>query len=221
MSINNIIIKTLEKLPFGLRSRIKNIPVAKQLQALLLKKYFSDKEFVATVTGGPAKGLVFPVKMPQDKLMWIGTWEFEFANHLQQMVKPGWVCYDIGGYKGYYAGIMALKGANEVLVFEPMPVNAQKIRKLISLNPQLPVRLEETAVSNTTGTTTFKLMPEETMGKLGDSLFQPDEKAIQQLEVESVLHLMNLLTATFRSLTLSRLMWKVRKNWCCREGLIC
>ena len=186
MGIKNVIIQAAGKVPFGLRTQIKNIPGLKLLQSFLLNQWVGNEEFVVTISGGPAKGLVFPVQMPQDKLMWIGTWELDFAKHLQQMVKPGWICYDIGGYKGYYAGIMALKGAKEVLVFEPMPVNAQKIRNLISLNPELPITFEETAVSNTTGTTLFKLMPEETMGKLGDSLFQPDEKALQQLQVDCI-----------------------------------
>jgi len=171
--------------PFGLRSQIKNIPVVKQLQALVLKKYFSDKEFVATITGGPAKGLRFPVQMPQDKLMWIGTWELEFAKKLQQMIKPGWVCYDIGGYKGYYAGIMALHGAGDVIIFEPMPVNIQKIKNLISLNPTLPLTLIEKAVSNHTGKKVFNMMPEDTMGKLEESSFQREAPALRQLEVET------------------------------------
>lgn len=185
MSIKNIIIKALEMVPFGLRSQIKNIPVVKQLQALVLKKYFSDKEFVATITGGPAKGLIFPVQLPQDKLMWIGTWELEYAKKLQQMVQLGWVCYDIGGYKGYYAGIMALHGAGEVIIFEPMPVNVEKIKNLISLNPTLPLTLIEKAVSNHTGKTVFNIMLEDTMGKLEESPFQADAQALHQLEVET------------------------------------
>ena len=97
MSIKNIVIKLTNRVPFGLRTRIKNMPGLKQLQALLLRKWIDNNEFTATITGGPAKGLVFPVQMPQDKLMWIGTWELEFAKALADNVLPGWVCYDIGG----------------------------------------------------------------------------------------------------------------------------
>ena len=186
MSIKNVIINLVDKVPFSFRSRIKNIPGIKQIQSYLLEKWVNNNEFVATISGGPAKGLVFPVQMPQDKLMWIGTWEPEFAEALHQYVQPGWICYDIGGYKGYYAGIMALKGAKEVFVFEPMPGNVEKIKKLIDLNSTLPIRLKELAVSDTTGKTIFKLMPEETMGKLESSSFQPDEKEITIVEVQSV-----------------------------------
>lgn len=186
MSIKNTIISLTGKIPFGLRTRIKNIPGLKQLQSFLLKRWVDNKEFDAIITGGPAKGLLFPVQMPQDKLMWIGTWELDFANELQRSVRPGWVCYDIGGYKGYYAGIMALKGAKDVIVFEPMPSNAKKIGKLISLNAALPIRLTEAAVSNSNGRTIFKLMPEDTMGKLAGSSFESDSKETQSIAVQSI-----------------------------------
>lgn len=176
--------KAVHLIPFRLRSTIKNIPGIKQLQAFLVKRMLNNKEFVTTISGGPAKGLRFPVKMPQDKQMWIGTWELEFAEMLASQVKPGGVCFDIGGYKGYYAGVMALHGASRVYVFEPMPGNAVKIAEMIKLNPALDIRLVQKAVSDSVGKTVFKLMPEETMGKLEKSSFQGDEKFLQEIDVE-------------------------------------
>jgi FkbM family methyltransferase len=186
MGIRNLIIDIVETIPFAFRGRIKNIPGLKQIQALALKKWMSDKSFIATISGGPARGLVFPVHMPQDKQMWIGTWELDFAKTLQQAVKPGWVCYDIGGYKGYYAGVMALKGSSSVQVFEPMPENITNIEKLISLNAGLPIVLQKFAVADKSGQTSFKIMPEQTMGKLSDSLFQTTEEAVRELKVNCI-----------------------------------
>lgn len=183
MSFGDFVIELVRKVPFGLRTRIKGIPVLKQLQQYLLRNWLDEKEFVATISGGPAKGLVFPVQMPQDKLMWIGTWELDFAQFLQKTTKPGWICYDIGAYKGYFSGIMALSGAAEVFIFEPLPVNVQKIKNLISLNSQLPLRLIEKAVSNLGGTSVFKMMTDRTMGKLEESSFQKWEKEVNTLEV--------------------------------------
>ena len=186
MTQRGFIQRVLDVIPFSVRSKVKYIPVVRQLQAFIMKRYMNGKEFITTISAGPAKGLVFPVKLPQDKYMWIGTWEVDFANALQQYVQPGWVCYDIGGYKGYYAGVMALKGAKEVYVFEPMPANAEKIRKLIELNPSLPIHLKQYAVSDSNGQATFKLMPEETMGKLENSSFQKEESAVTSLTVETI-----------------------------------
>ncbi len=184
MNFKSFFIKLVDSVPFSFRNKIKNVPVVKQLQSFLLKKFIDNREFVATISGGPAMGLVFPVRMPQDKLMWIGTWELEFANSLQNNVQPGWICYDIGGYKGYYAGVMALKGASKVYVFEPMPSNAKKIKQLVALNDKLPLVLEEKAVSDVEGMVSFKLMPEETMGKLTKSSFQQNEKEASELKVQ-------------------------------------
>jgi FkbM family methyltransferase len=186
MSKKGFIQSVLDLIPFSVRSKVKHIPVVRQLQAFIMKKYMNGKEFIATISAGPAKGLVFPVKLPQDKYMWIGTWEVDFANALHQYVQPGWVCYDIGGYKGYYAGVMALKGAKEVYVFEPMPANAEKINKLIELNPSLPIQLKKYAVSDSNGEATFKLMAEETMGKLETSSFQKEETALTSVTVETI-----------------------------------
>lgn len=176
----------LDMIPFAVRSKIKHIPFLKQLQAFIMKRYLHGTEFTAAISGGPAKGLIFPVKLPQDKQMWIGTWELEFAEALQQYVKPGWVCYDIGGYKGYYSGVMALKGAEQVFVFEPMPANVGKIKRLIELNPSLPIHLKQYAVSDTSGEAIFKLMPEETMGKLESSSFQKNDEAVTALTVQCI-----------------------------------
>ena len=186
MSISDLIIGLANKVPFRLRDNIRKIPGLKQLQFFLLKKWVNKKSFVATISGGPAKGLVFPVQMPQDKLMWIGTFELEFARTLQQAIKKNWVCYDIGGYNGYYAGIMAISGAAEVFVFEPMPANIEKIKRLIRLNNPLPITLKEYAVSDNTGNANFKIMPQETMGKLEHSLFQANDTALTEVKVKCI-----------------------------------
>lgn len=186
MSFISILQKALDLIPFSLRDKIKTIPVVKELQQGLIKRFLSGKEFITTINGGPAKGLKFPVKMPQDKTMWIGTWELEFAEDLASRVIKGKICYDIGGYKGYYAGIMALKGASKVLVFEPMPANIEKINQLITLNPNLPIELIPSAVSDVNGKSFFRIMPEETMGKLNNSRFQEKENHLEKIEVNCI-----------------------------------
>lgn len=186
MSISKMIIGLAEKVPFAVRDKIRKIPGLKQLQIFLLKKWVNEKSFVATISGGPAKGLIFPVQMPQDKLMWIGTFELDYAIALQQAIQKGWVCYDIGGYKGYYAGIMALNGASKVYVFEPMPTNVEKIKKLISLNESLDITLKEFAVAEKIGKANFKIMPEATMGKLEHSSFQTREVSLNEVAVQCI-----------------------------------
>jgi FkbM family methyltransferase len=186
MSIVNITQKILSIIPYKFRSKIKNIPVVKQIQASFQKAFLNNKTFIATISAGPAKGLVFPVEMPQDKGMWIGTWETEFSEALAAEIKPGNICYDIGSYKGYYAGIMALKGAQQIYLFEPMPKNIQKITEMIQLNQSLPLNLVEAAVSNSDGEISFMIMEEDTMGKLEQSTFQQQNKSNQKIQVKTL-----------------------------------
>lgn len=186
MNAKDVLIRLIGKVPFGLRSKIKNIPGLKQLQAYLIKKWVDQNDFVATISGGPAKGLVFPVKMPQDKQMWIGTWELEFAESLQRAVQPGWVCYDVGGYKGYYSGIMALKSAKQIFVFEPFPKNIEYIKNLIKLNPTLHISLQEYAVADSTAEMKFQVMAENTMGKLATSSFNKNDAIVDVVTVQSI-----------------------------------
>jgi FkbM family methyltransferase len=178
--------KVLSVIPYGVRKQVKNIPLVKQLQKFILEKYLAGKEFNSVVSAGPAKGLQFPVKMPQDKLMWLGTFEPDFAETMSQLIKPGFVCYDIGGYKGYFSGIMALKGSKDVYIFEPMPDNINSINRLIALNPGLPLHLVKAAVSNNSGKVSFKMMPDATMGKLMNSSFQETKEHTSEIEVDTV-----------------------------------
>ena len=182
--MKKILIKIVHFLPISVKSRVKDIPLIKTLQTYLFNRYLGKEKFNSDISGGPAKGLVFPVSLPQDKLMWLGTWELEFANYLKSCINSGFVCYDIGGYKGYYSGIMALSGAKEVYVFEPMPTNAQNIKTLIELNPTLSIHLNQIAISNRSGIAEFNLMSEDTMGKLSQSTFQSDNVSIETQKVE-------------------------------------
>jgi FkbM family methyltransferase len=144
------------------------------------------QEFVHTVDAGPARGLVYPVRLPEDKGVWTGTYEIEFAAALANAVTPGSVCLDIGGWHGFYSGVMALAGASKVIVFEPLPANCAHIRRLIELNPHLSIELIDAAVADREGAAEFQIMPQETMGKLAESPFQPEQRSSEQIRVRLV-----------------------------------
>jgi FkbM family methyltransferase len=188
MIMREILKHIVKLIPLGVKKNIKNIPLLKQLQQILFSKYLSDKTFIDVISSGPAKGLFFPVTLPQDKLMWIGTWELDFALFLKSCIRKNFICFDVGGYKGYYTGIMALAGAKEVHVFEPMQSNIESIRELISLNDRLPITLHEIAISHFSGKTDFQIMPDATMGKLISSEFQKNtaNNSIQVIECNSL-----------------------------------
>lgn len=175
---------SINAVPWRWRGVIKRIPLIAPLQRWLLARSLDNEEFVHTVDAGPAKGLRYLIRMPDDKLIWTGTWELEFSAALASAVAPGDVCYDIGGYHGFFSGVFAQAKAGQVHTFEPLPINCARIRKLIELNPALPLHLTQAAVGATPGQAEFRIMPETTMGKLKTSTFQPAAQSLESIIVQ-------------------------------------
>lgn len=171
-------------IPYRFRSYIRHIPGLKQLQQHLVAKHLDGSTFEHRIKGGPANGLLYPVVLPQDKQIWLGNYEQEFSETLAAAVKLGGVCYDIGGYRGFFSGVMACQGAGRVHVFEPLPPNVEQIRKMAALNPNLPMTIHEVALADVTGETTFTVMPEASMGKLGQSMFESGDSPDGEIKVQ-------------------------------------
>ncbi|MBV9970785.1 MAG: FkbM family methyltransferase [Xanthobacteraceae bacterium] len=135
------------------------------------------------INAGPAAGLRFEVMLPRDKAIWSGTYECDFAEVLAGATRPGAVCYDVGGYRGYMAGVMAAAGASKVIVLEPLPENEQAIRRFCALNPALPIEILGLAAGKANGVARFRTMPDASMAKLTTSPFQPHAEPLGEIEV--------------------------------------
>jgi FkbM family methyltransferase len=157
--------------PYKLRNHIRKVPLVGRLQRSVFQAAFRGS-FDFRIKQGPAAGLVFPLTLPQDKLFWTGLWEKEFAERLARATLRGRVCFDVGAYRGYFGGVMAVHGAGEVHCFEPNPANVAELGRLAELNPDLPLKIHQLALGDADGETEFVLMSEDTMGKLADSSFQ-------------------------------------------------
>lgn len=169
--------------PWWLRDRIRRIPGVAAAQRKLVSQVLDGAEFVHAINAGPAAGLRLRVKLPQDKLYWTGTWEHEVTAALAAQTRTGDVCYDIGGHRGFMAGVMALNGARSVYCFEPNPANIATIEDLVAHNPGAGIRLLPYAVGDCDGVVAFSVMADESMGKLADSSFQPDASGARRIEV--------------------------------------
>jgi hypothetical protein len=111
MMLKSILDQGVNYIPYSLRPWIKSVPGIARLQRWLVTRFLSDRPFVHTINVGPARGLRFEVILPLDKAVWSGIYEPEFVSALAEHIKPGDICYDIGGYRGYVSGVMALAGA--------------------------------------------------------------------------------------------------------------
>lgn len=183
MSSIKLINRALGLVPWSIRGHVKHIPGIAQLQRFLVSKALDGKEFPHLVEAGPAKGVTFLVRMPEDKGIWTGTYEQGFAGRLAEAVRPGVVAYDIGSWHGFFAGVMAAQGASVVHVFEPLPANADRIRKLVELNPQKRIVLHACAVGDRDTHMDLMVMPETSMAKLEQSRFQPESTSDTRVRV--------------------------------------
>jgi FkbM family methyltransferase len=173
----------LGAVPFFMRDWIRRIPVLAQIQRFIVSTLLDGSEFDHLVDAGPAKGITFHVTMPEDKGIWTGTYEIELATQLAAAVKHGVVAYDIGSWHGFFAGVMAAQGAREVHVFEPLPANVERIRQLISLNPDHAIKLHACAVGQGDAEMELIIMPETSMAKLEVSTFQAAENSTARVLV--------------------------------------
>lgn len=172
--------------PWQVRGVIRKLPLVAPFQRWLVARFLAGREFNYVVNAGPARGLNYPIKLPEDKGIWTGTYELLLTKALADTVRPGDVCCDIGGWRGFVSGVMALSGARRVYVFEPLPANVRQIRRVMALNPHLPLELVEAAVGEQAGQMEFWVMPETSMGKLAGSPFQEEQRISKRIEVEVV-----------------------------------
>ena len=172
MNAPRLLTQVVQAIPWPLRSRIQRIPGIAQLQRLLVSALIDGEEFDHRVDAGPAKGVTFRIRMPEDKGIWTGTYENAFASKLAAAVIPGTVAFDIGSWHGFFAGVMAAQGASEVHVFEPLPANQERLQHLVELNPGLKITLHSCALGDRDTEMDLVVMPETSMAKLQSSSFQ-------------------------------------------------
>jgi FkbM family methyltransferase len=173
----------LHAVPWRLRDVVRRIPIVAWLQRQFLSHIMGEETFVHRVDRGPARGVRFLLRWPDDKNMWTGTWEMPFASCLERMIPKGAVAYDIGGWHGFYSGVMAARGAREVHVFEPLPENLERIERLRSLNPALQIIIHPYALADRDGFTELVVMPATNMAKLTESEFQAEVSSPKRIEV--------------------------------------
>jgi FkbM family methyltransferase len=165
---HEILSRSIHLVPGPLRGVIRSIPGVAAAQRAAIGVLGSSQEFEHVIDYGPAKGLKLPLRLPEDKGFWKGTYEEEFCARLAAAVQHGDVCCDIGAFRGYTAGVMALAGASEVRAFEPAPANQQAVRRVIELNPKLPIKLVEAAVGADEGTIKITIHEDPSMNFIGE-----------------------------------------------------
>jgi FkbM family methyltransferase len=113
------------------------------------------------VTGGVLAG--HELRLPATAEPWVermlaGGYEPVFTAALAAALRPGDVCYDLGGHVGYYSLVMARRAGRygTVHAFEPYPPNAARLREHAARNAlpaeRAPIHVHQAAIGGETGT---------------------------------------------------------------------
>lgn len=183
MVVNALVHKAVTLVPYSLRGRIKSLPLIGTVQRYIVDKQLNGKPFVHTVDAGPSKGISYELTLPEDKGIWTGNYEPQFAKRLAAEMKPGMVCYDIGAWHGFFTGVMMTGGAGKVVMFEPLPENRARLERFIALNPGHDLTIRPEALGDRQGTANLTQMEESSMAKLTNSPFERENTKGQQIVV--------------------------------------
>lgn len=122
-----------------------------------------------SIAAGRLAGATLLLDMQIEKDYWLGSYEPELQDAIGRHIRPGMVVYDVGANVGYISLMLArVVGENgRVLAFEPLPANAERIRRNAALNPEgQRLELHELAVSNGPGTVRFRVHASNAMGRM-------------------------------------------------------
>ncbi|MGH2582632.1 MAG: FkbM family methyltransferase [Anaerolineales bacterium] len=161
-------------------------PASRGLRSALNRAAPQGLTEVEVAAGGLA-GMRLRLDMQREKDYWLGTYEMELQQAISDFAKPGMVAYDLGANIGYISLLFALavSQTGQVIAFEALPVNVERLITNLHLNPSLKVRPIAKAVSDKNGVAQFLVHESGGMGKLAGSTGR-NHWYQQELKVESI-----------------------------------
>lgn len=122
----------------------------------------------ASVAAGGLAGARLVLDLQTEKDYWLGTYEMDLQQAIQDWVEPGNVVYDLGANIGYVSLLLARAAgpSGRVFAFEPLPANQDRLQRNLALNPELKIELIAKAAADKEGTIPFALHASDDMGKL-------------------------------------------------------
>jgi len=140
------------------------------------------------VAGGGLQGFRMLLDLQEEKDYWLGTYEVELQDAIWELVRPGWVAYDLGANIGYITLLLArtVGETGGVHTFEALPANVERLRANLALNGlEERVRVVQAAVCDRDGTTEFLVHASRGMGKAAGSAGR-DESYPERFTVQGI-----------------------------------
>jgi FkbM family methyltransferase len=121
------------------------------------------------VAAGDLRGKWLLLDLQVDKDLWLGAYEPEVAQAIRRFVRPGSTAYDLGANVGYTSLLLAdaVGASGQVVAFEPLPRNVERLRRGIGLNHlEDRITVVAAAVGAAAGRSAFRVHPSGAMGRL-------------------------------------------------------
>jgi FkbM family methyltransferase len=121
-----------------------------------------------TIAAGYLEGMRMLLNLQVEKDYWLGTYEPQLQETIEDLTQRSQVFYDIGANIGYMTLLSAkcVGFEGHVFTFEALPANLERLRRNIDLNAfEKQVTVVPAVVTNHTGETRFLLGPSHGTGK--------------------------------------------------------
>jgi len=141
------------------------------------------------IAGGYLSGTYMLLDLHREKDYWLGTYEPELQETIEDLVLPGQIIYDIGANIGFMSLFFAKRaGSNgHVFAFEALPENVVRLERNIELNEMRGrITMVQAAVQDQSGLVDFYLGPSDGMGKVEGSAGRSASEYKTSIRVEGV-----------------------------------
>jgi FkbM family methyltransferase len=141
-----------------------------------------------TVSAGELAGLSMRLDLQTEKDYWLGTYETDLQRTVRELVKPGWIAYDVGANIGYITLLFSrvVGETGKVFSFEALPENLERLHNHIAMNDlTLQVAVVPEAVAAASEPIRFYVGPSGAMGKAEGSAGR-DENFGDSFEVSGI-----------------------------------
>ena len=159
----------------------------------LLLRLSDDGSGGYKILWGPLKGRKLVLGPDDRKLYLLGLYERRIAQVLRAECLVWSAALDLGAHIGYFTLLLASLTGNQgkVYAFEPNPLNAAKIRKMLALNGLGHIEVFEAAISSVSGTMPFTIEDTGSMGRLlttGKPMGSAVEVRVETLDGLAAMH---------------------------------
>lgn len=124
------------------------------------------------IAAGGLQGVTLELDLQTEKDYWLGVYEPQLQQAIQELINPGWIIYDVGANIGYISILLAkaVSPSGQVHAFEALPDNFARVQMNIQLNSlQGIISPVHAAVIDETKPVIFLVGPSNGMGKVSGS----------------------------------------------------